>query len=129
MVRGIVSVIAGFVLWSVLWVGSNQVVHRLMPDAFGADGSVGSGGILVGFIVLSVVFSVLAGYTTASLARGRIRPALVLAVIQVVIGVFVQSMYWHVLPMWYHLAFLVLLAPAILAGARLRIAATGANPV
>jgi hypothetical protein len=122
MVRNIVSVVVGFVVWTVLWLGSNQVVRLAMPDVFGDDGSIGSAGVLVGFVVLSFVFSVVAGYTTASLSSGNsMKPALALAVIQVVIGVFVQSMYWNILPLWYHLAFLVLLAPGILLGARMRV--------
>ena len=122
MLRNIVAVIAGFAVWSVLWLGSNFIIKRAMPHAFGDDGSVDSASILAGMIVLSSVYSVIAGYTTASLARGnRMKPAFALGIVQLVIGIFVQSMYWHVIPIWYHLTFLVLLIPGILLGARVRV--------
>jgi hypothetical protein len=62
-----------------------------------------------------------AGYTVASIARvNPMKSAYALVVIQLVIGIFVQSMYWHVLPLWYNLSFLILLVPGILIGARMR---------
>jgi hypothetical protein len=108
-------------VWSFLWLGSNFVIKSLVPQAFAPDGSTDRPGILVGLIILSFVFSIIAGFTTASLARANpMQPAFALGVIQLVIGIFVQGMYWHVLPLWYHLIFLVLLIPGILLGARMR---------
>jgi hypothetical protein len=48
------------------------------------------------------------------------KPAFALGIVQLVIGIFVQTMYWHVIPTWYHLTFLALLIPGILLGARMR---------
>jgi hypothetical protein len=125
MIRAIVAVIAGFGLWSVLWVSSNQIVIRLMPDAFGADGSIDSNGIMAGFVVLSFLYSLFAGYTVVTISRGSMKPAYVFAVIQLVVGIFVQSMYLHVLPAWYHISFLILLVPGVLIGARIRTGRAG----
>jgi hypothetical protein len=122
MLRKVVSIVSGFVVWSVLWLGSNFVIKGLMPDRFAPDGSTDSAGILVGLIILSFIFSIIAGFTTASLAHGnRMQPAFILGIVQLVIGIFVQGMYWHLLPLWYHLIFLVLLIPGILLGARMRV--------
>ena len=47
----------------------------------------------------------------------------VLALIQLGIGIFVQSGVWDQMPLWYHLPFLALLLPANVYGAWLRDAA------
>ena len=44
---------------------------------------------------------------------------MVLAVIQVVIGILVELSYWSAIPVWYHIAFILLLAPAIFVGGKL----------
>lgn len=121
MIRNAVAVIAGFVLWTALWLSSNAIVKRLMPEAFEPDGVVVSSGIMAGFVVLSFLYSLFAGYTTASIARtGRMKAAWALAVIQLAVGIFVESRYWDSLPLWYHAWFLILLVPGIIIGARIR---------
>jgi len=122
MVRNIVSVISGFVVWTVLWLGSSWAVRLAMPEPFGDDGSVDSTGILVAFIVLSFVFSIIAGFTTATLTRrDRMKPSLALGIVLLVVGIFAEGMSWAVLPLWYHLFLLALLIPGVLIGARMRL--------
>jgi len=111
------SILAGFLLWTALWLTTNVASSSLMPHAYGADGSVSHAGVLSFFVVASLAFSLLAGFTTARLARDRAALAVgALAVIQVVIGVGVEVAWWALIPAWYHLTFLALLAPGILAG-------------
>ena len=121
MIRSILSILAGFVLWTVLWLGSNAALAAMMPDAFREDGSTGSTGLLLLLLADSVLFSVVAGYVLAMIVRrSEIKHAAILGVIQLAVGIFVQSQYWDVMPLWYHLSFLALLAPGILVGAVLR---------
>jgi hypothetical protein len=40
-------------------------------------------------------------------------------VLLLVVGIYFQSQYWHVMPLWYHLIFLALLIPMCFVGARL----------
>jgi hypothetical protein len=122
MIRNSVAVITGFLTWTVLWVAMNQIVKTVMPGPFGDDGSVSSTGVLVAFILLSFVFSIIAGFTTASVAHDdRMKPSLTLGIVLLVVGIFVEGSYWAVLPVWYHLIFLVLLIPGALIGALIRI--------
>jgi hypothetical protein len=41
----------------------------------------------------------------------------VLGVVLAGVGAFVQSRVWKLMPLWYHLSFLLLLVPVTLAGA------------
>ena len=50
----------------------------------------------------------------------RLRGLTVLAVLLVATGVGVQASVWTLMPVWYHLAFLGLLVPGCLLGARLK---------
>lgn len=123
MLRSILAVLAGFLTWTVLWLTSNAAIAAALPDAFRADGSTDSAGILLVILLLSVVFSLIAGYVAAIVARRAImKHALALGLLQLAVGLFVQIQYWNLMPLWYHLSFLALLLPGILVGARLRLA-------
>ena len=121
MSRSILSVIGGFVLWTVLWLSSNGTLTAIMPRQFRADGSTENSVILALMLAMSVVFSIAAGYVAVLIARrSEMRHAWALGILQLVVGIFVQSQYWSVMPVWYHVIFLALLLPGILAGAKLR---------
>lgn len=129
MVRSILSVFAGMVCWTVLWLGMGAALRAAMPTAFDANGMTQSNGILTLILVLSVAFSIIAGYITGVFARRReITHTLVLGVIQLGIGMLVQSSVWDQMPLWYHLSFLVLLIPGNVLGGTWRArAANGAR--
>ncbi len=117
MKRSILSVLAGFVLWTVLWLASNAALAAAVPGAFREDGSTDSVGMLLLILVLSVVFSVIAGYVTALLARAKAKQhALALGLALLAVGIFAQVQFWDVMPVWYHLSFLALLIPGVLLG-------------
>ena len=122
MARSILAVLAGFAVWTVLWLGSNAALAAAFPAAYNPDGATESAGILLALLALSVGFSVVAGYRGATLAREKPRPyALALGVLLLVVGIGVQLQYWAVMPLWYHVLFLVLLVPGVLMGARARL--------
>ena len=117
MLRSILSVLAGFALWTVLWLASNAALAAAAPGAFREDGSTDSVGMLLLILVLSVVFSVIAGYVTALLARAKAKQhALALGLALLAVGIFAQVQFWDVMPVWYHLSFLALLIPGVLLG-------------
>lgn len=119
MLRSIAAVVAGFVLWTLLWLISNQALMVVASEHFGPEGATDHPGVLSIVLALSVVFSVLAGWLSATIAQ---RPAAALAVglLLLAVGIFVQSQYWQLMPLWYHLIFLALLLPAALLGGRIR---------
>ena len=122
MARVVIAVIAGFVLWSVLWVVAGQVVLAINPAAYGEDGRTAeSGAILLLFIMVALVISVVSGWLTALVGRdGGRRAAMILAVILLAVGLTVEILGWQYAPVWYHLIFLGLLIPATVSGAMLK---------
>jgi fructose-specific phosphotransferase system IIC component len=121
MGRSILAVIVGMVVWAVLWMGSNQVFFLIFPDLMDLEGPIDNAGVLLTFLLISVLLSVIAGYITAWIARRRpLTHALVLGIIQLTIGIIMQVQFWELMPVWYHLSFLALLIPGYLVGAMLR---------
>ena len=118
MLRKILGVIAGYSAWSILWLVSTTTGAAVSPGSFGEDGSTSAGMLLV-FLALSVVFSLFAGWLAALIGRGR-GPATWTGVLLLATGIPVQLGYWSVIPLWYHLPFLLLLLPAAYLGGSIR---------
>jgi len=117
--RKIGAVAAGFVLWSVLWVGAQQTAVAASPTAFQADGSTNSVGMLLFFLAWSVAISTASGLCTMSLAKKAMGAVVALGILLLAVGVPIQIGYWDKMPLWYHLSFLGLLIPAAILGGRL----------
>lgn len=119
MLRSILSVLAGFALWSILWLTAQAALGAAMPGSFNDDGSTDSIGLLILLLVVTAANSFAAGFVTARLApRSPMRHAVTLAIIQFVIGASVQIAFWELMPAWYHVTFLALLLVVHPAGGR-----------
>jgi len=121
MGRTIGAVIAGAVVWAVLWVGANAALAAALPEIIVPGQAVDHVPLLVGLIVYSVVLSSLAGFTTAVVKGPDPMPAVkALAGLQLALGLFFEISSWSLLPVWYHLVFLALIVPAVLQGGLLK---------
>ena len=70
-------------------------------------------------LLLGLVSSLCAGFVCATIARNRVA-AKVAAAVMVVLFLPVHYMLWAKFPIWYHLFFLISLAPMLLVGAALQ---------
>ncbi len=120
MLRSILAVVAGFMLWTVLWLGMNSLLTIITPGSFNEDGSTDSQLLLMFILILSVVFSVVSCFTTEKIVTdGASWPVWAMGIALLVVGLGVQISFWSHFPLWYNILFLVLLIPAVLMGARL----------
>ncbi len=132
MVRIIIGVIVGFILWSILWVGSEKVLSAIWPEWYGAhqiafEAVVANGGtymaettILLMNIVRGSIISVISGFLAALIARENKRSPLILGFLLVAFGLLIVIMTWSYIPIWYHVIFTALLIPMTILGGRLR---------
>lgn len=121
MLRSILSVVVGVVVWGALWVSANLGLASGLPGSFDENGITTAPGLLLAFLVISAVLSVLAGWLCATIANHSLmKHVTVLALIQLSIGIFVQAGVWELMPVWYHLIFLSLVVPMHLAGGRMK---------
>ena len=118
--RSAIGVIVGYAVWTAIWLGGNAVLLPEAAEVVQNGEPYTETGPLAMAIGLSVVCSLLGGLVAALIARAKGRgPAVVLAVLLLATGVFVQLGVWDLMPVWYHATFLALLVPMTLAGAGL----------
>ncbi|MEP7066895.1 MAG: hypothetical protein ABI889_12735 [Gemmatimonadota bacterium] len=118
--KRVVAAAIGFVLWSVLWLGYNQILLTMGLISTDMSQALSDPKPLLLLLLGSIIISVAAGYVTARVAGSPSMPALaVLGVLLLATGIFFESRMWHVIPLWYHLAFLLLLIPMTVLGARM----------
>lgn len=121
MVRSILAVIAGSVVWMITALGMDAVLMSLAPSWFGPNGKVESTPILLFMMSYSLLFSVLGGYVTALVARRKeVLHAFVLGLLQLVMGVVATVQFFDTAPWWFHISLLTLLIPANVLGGQLR---------
>ena len=117
MAASILSVVAGYVAWTVVFLGGSAGLRA----AFGldADGGTDRVGVLLAYLALSGLASVAAEAVSARLApRLPMRHVLVVAALLLATGIPVQMASWDLLPAWYHLTFLAALVPVTWLGGR-----------
>jgi hypothetical protein len=122
MGRAILAVLAGAVVWAILWVGGTQAAQAAFPDTLRPGQPLAHTGALVGYLGYSVLLSMLAGYVTAAVARTEpMRAVWGLAVLQLALGIAFEASAWSLTPVWYHLVFLALIVPATIYGGLIRL--------
>ena len=120
MLRSVGSITTGFATWVLLFVGSNSLIKILNPATIEVEAPTNATGVLLLILALSVLSSIIAGWITFKVDRVRaLGSSLILGVLLLAGGIVLQSQYWTMLPLWYHLAFLGALIPGVLVGYRL----------
>ena len=131
MVRIILGVIVGFIVWSILWVGSDAIFSWISPDwgktsaefreaAANNTPYTLSSTVLLALLVKSFIVSIISGFITALIARENTKSTLILGILLLLFGIFVQASHWNYMPLWYHIPFLILLIPMTILGGRLK---------
>ena len=130
MWRIALGVIAGFIAWLVVWIGSEKILSAIWP-AFGAnqkafEEAVRNGGeytadttMLLTHLVLGSVVSVMAGIFAALIARENTSAPLVVGILLLALGLLKAFMSWRYAPIWYHVIFTAILLPMAVIGGRL----------
>lgn len=131
MLRIILGAVAGFIVWSILWVGSDAVFMAIFSSykeymegfnnalqtqqTFAINST-----ILFLTLIKSFICSVISGFITAIIAKEITKSTLILGILLLAFGIFIQSIYWNYLPLWYHILFLLMLIPMSILGGRLK---------
>jgi len=120
MVKSIVAVIFAVVTWFVVVTIGNWILRAALPDYRTVEASMNfTLTMMICRLILGLVSSLSAGFVCATIARNRVAPK-VAAVIMVILFLPVHYMLWPKFPIWYHLFFLITLAPTMLIGAALK---------
>lgn len=131
MVRIILGVIVGFIVWSVLWVGSDALFSAISTDwgktstdfrdaAANKTPYTLSSAVLIALLIKSLIVSLISGFIAALIAKENTKSTFVLGIVLLLFGIFVQVGHWNYMPLWYHFLFLFLLIPMTVLGGRLK---------
>ena len=130
MLRIILGVIVGFIVWSVLWVGSDFVLSAISPEWWGKNlkemeaavnnkqSFMSDSTILIIALMRSVICSLISGFIAALIARESNKSTLILGILLLAFGIYIQWIFWNNAPLWYHIPFLVLLIPMTILGGK-----------
>ena len=130
MVRIVLGVIAGFIAWAIVWVGSEKILSAIWRE-FGAhqlafEAAIKNGGqftadttMLLTHIVLGSIVSVMSGSVAALIAGENKRAPLVLGFLLLAVGLLKVVMSWPYVPIWYHVIFTAILLPMAIMGGKL----------
>lgn len=130
MLRIVLGVIAGFIGWLIVWVGSEKIISAVWP-AFGANQQafeevLKNGGqftpdttFLVTQIVMGSIVSLVSGVLAALIAGENARAPIVLGFLLLALGILKAIMSWQYVPIWYHVVFTLLLLPMAILGGKL----------
>ncbi len=118
MANKIMAVVVGYLLWTLVFLGGANATRLSNPGLHDEKGFTTDTTILTIYLVISIVASLASGFAVAKLARESKWPcAIALAICLLATGIPVQWSAWNDLPVWYNLAFLILLVPVTLIGA------------
>jgi hypothetical protein len=132
MMRIVLGVIAGFVAWTIMWVGSEKILSAIFPEGYGVHQSafqdaVKNGGdftvdttLLLVHIVQGVIVSVMSGFLAALFSGENKLAPLVLGFLLVAFGLLIVVLSWPYVPVWYHVIFTSLLLPLTILGGKLK---------
>lgn len=122
MLRSILAVAAGSVVWVVVALGLDFLLVSLFPHWADPRGRAESIPVLFLMLSYSTGTEALAGYVTGWVARRReVMHALTLGLLQLVMGVVATVKMWDTAPAWWRVAILLLVVPATVAGGQWRV--------
>ena len=132
MLRIILGVIVGFVVWTITWLGTDAILTVISPNWYAKNiidlnTAAASGQPYLSETImtlmalgLSIVCSFISGFIAALIARENSKSTLILGVLLLVVGVSVSVSFWNYFPIWYHVLFLLLLIPVTILGGKLK---------
>jgi hypothetical protein len=124
MLRSILAVIVAVITWFVVATIGNLILRAALPGYTAVEVSMTfTLTMMICRLVLGLVSSFCAGFVCAMIARNGMAPK-VAAAIMVILFLPVHYMLWAKFPIWYHLFFLITLAPMMLLGSAVRLGLT-----
>ncbi len=117
MFRSIVAIIAGYGLWTLIFLWGNSLFFKEAGEIASEGGAFTDQGTLTGILLLSVVASFAAGWITIIIGR-KLRTVWIMAALLLITGIGVQLSSWALLPVWYHLSFMALIVPVSIFGGK-----------
>lgn len=116
--RSILAILSGPFVYGLLCLPGNWLVVQLFPSKFDEQWITTHPPLLILLVSLTIIYSFGSGLACGLIAKRNImKHAYTMSIFQLLLGIAIQTQYWDLLPIWYHLSFFVLLVVGILWGA------------
>lgn len=123
MIRSIIAVVSGFVVIVIFALAADALLMRLVPSSFTDGGATRNSTLLIFALVYNFIFSAAGGYLTALIARRvELKHALALGALHFLLSLLSAVQFTETAPVWWHIAALALIIPAVVFGGYLRVA-------
>lgn len=117
MMKTALAIIAGYSIWTVMWLGGGAGIRAAFPDAYPDGGPYTATLPLILTLVLSIACSFAAALVATKIADQSAGTAVMgMAILLLLTGIGVQLSIWNLMPLWFHIPFLALLIPVCLLG-------------
>jgi hypothetical protein len=121
MLRSILAVIIAIVTWFVVGTIGNWILRLAIPGYSAVEVAMNfTLTMMICRLIDGLISSLCAGFVCAVISRGSRLAPKIAAALMVLLFLPVHYMLWNKFPIWYHLFFLITLAPTMLIGAALR---------
>jgi hypothetical protein len=118
MKRTFIAFIVGLFTWIVVISLIDRMLRVSLAGYAAAEpGLTFTVGMMAARLSMAAVTSLIAGAAVGLVARADKRAPWILGAVLLIVFIPVHISIWHALPVWYHLTFLVPLAPLIVLGA------------
>jgi hypothetical protein len=118
MKRAFIAFIVGFFTWIVVVSLLDRMLRVSLAGYAAAEPVLTfTLGMMAARLSIAAVTSLIAGAAVGLVAPADKRPRWILGAVLLIVFIPVHIRIWHALPVWYHLTFLVPLAPLIALGA------------
>ncbi len=131
MTRVILGALVGLIVWGFFLLGSDLAWVTVSPDWYGKYQSelksaisnntpfTPQTSILLIVVIRSVIYSIIAGIITAIIARDNDKSTLILGILLLIFGFIIHSLFWDIVPFWFHFSILFFLIPITVFGGKL----------
>lgn len=121
MGRIILAVIAGFLVWSIVWIAGDFLVMAVWADFAESMKTLQfTTSMLIVTLIRSIITSMISGFIAVLISKEFSKTTLALGVLLLLTGIVVQMGYWNIVPLWYNLLFWIFLMPATILGGKLK---------
>lgn len=121
VIRMILGVVAGLVVWTIVVTACDIAVRKLWIEYAQVEKSLAfTLPIMLTRLSMSAACSVLSGFVAALVAKEKIKSALAAGMVLLALFLPVHISIWSKLPVWYHLVFFTSLSVLSLGGGLLR---------
>ena len=132
MVRIILGAVVGFIVWTILLFTTDKILETVSPNWYGRISAellaaiqnktpyTMDTAIMILTGTRSAILTLISGFVAALISKENFKSPLLLGILLLAFGLFVHSIFWNYVPLWYDLLILLPLIPLAITGGKLR---------